>query len=81
MSPSFKEAVSHFLITIRSPLLNVGAMESDSTTIGVKPARLDTLPSSLVASVVNANNAASSMIIHRATLITTVIPFFAAFIN
>ena len=54
MSPTCKSAVSHCWMTMRSPWLNVGDMESDCTVMGVKPARFETLPSSFVASVVNA---------------------------
>ncbi len=54
MSPTSSLEVSHFWMMMRSPLLNVGAMESDCTASGVKPAMSETLPSSCVASVVNA---------------------------
>ena len=49
-------------------MLNVGDMESDCTVSGVKPAMLDTPPSSRVASVVNAYRAATRMMIHMTTL-------------
>ena len=55
-------------------------MESVLTTMGVYPARLDTLAVSLVASVVNANNAARRITPHNAMLTITVTPFFKAFI-
>lgn len=43
-------------------------MESDCTASGVKPAMSETLPSSRVASVVNAYRAATRMMIHMTTL-------------
>ena len=68
MSPTSSFEVSHFWMMMRSPLLNVGAMESDCTASGVKPAMSETLPSSCVASVVNAYKAATRMMIHMTTL-------------
>ena len=65
---------------IRSPALNVGDMESDFTTSGVYPIMLDTFWLSLVAIVVNAYSAATSMITHNITLITIVPVFFKIFI-
>lgn len=53
-------------------------MESDCTVIGVNPPRFETLPSSFVASVVNAYNAATRMMIHITTLMT-IDPTFSRF--
>ena len=50
----FNVCGSHFLITIKSPVSNVGAIESDFTTNGVYPKRFDTFWLSLVAIVVKA---------------------------
>ena len=55
-------------------------MESDCTVIGVNPPRFETLPSSFVASVVNAYNAATRMMIHITTLMPNDPTFFTVYI-
>jgi len=64
---------------IKSPSLKVGAMDGDLTIRGVNPATRDTLFSSLVASVVNVNNAMIKMIAHNNTLSKISAAFFTVF--